>query len=158
MSQEVLTTVHASMSRRFIGAGVLFGLGALLLYLAFTTPARWYWVAFLLGLGMAILWLGQSLWRATQRHLELTETELRDSDGTVIIALSDVKSVSRGAFAIKPSNGFVITAKRPLSRSWRPGLWWRGGRRVGVGGVTPGSQSKMMADMIAAIVAQSEET
>ncbi len=37
---------------------------------------------------------------------------------------------------------------------WRPGLWWRVGRRIGVGGMTPASQTKFMSEIIAAMIAQ----
>jgi hypothetical protein len=44
----------------------------------------------------------------------------------------------------------MIRLKTPASRVWAPGLWWRFGKRVGVGGVTPAGQGKAMADVIAA--------
>jgi hypothetical protein len=31
-------------------------------------------------------------------------------------------------------------------------MFWRLGKRLGVGGVTPGAQTKMMSDMIAAMI------
>ena len=43
-----------------------------------------------------------------------------------------------------------LKTKTPAARRWEPGLWWRIGRRIGVGGVTPASQSKVMADLISA--------
>ena len=44
------------------------------------------------------------------------------------------------------------TAKGPAA--WQPGLWWRLGNRIGVGGMTPGSQAKAMAEIIAIKLAQ----
>jgi hypothetical protein len=38
-------------------------------------------------------------------------------------------------------------------RAWYPGLWWRMGRRVGIGGVTSAAQTKAMAEIIAAMIA-----
>jgi hypothetical protein len=79
---------------------------------------------------------------------------LTDSEGTVLARVEDIVAVNRGAFAIKPSNGFTLTLKNPAPRAWQPGLWWRLGRRVAVGGVTPGSQARPMADIIAVMVAR----
>jgi hypothetical protein len=56
--------------------------------------------------------------------------------------------VERGAFAFKPSNGFLVRLDKPLGRGWAPGLWWRLGRLLGVGGVTSASQSKAMAEIL----------
>jgi hypothetical protein len=57
-------------------------------------------------------------------------------------------------FDMKPSNGFALKLKKARTRRWQPGLWWAIGRRVGIGGVTPGSHSKTMAQMLEALLAQ----
>jgi hypothetical protein len=84
--------------------------------------------------------------------IELTETEIRTSEGETIVAVADIEKVERGMFAFKPSNGFIIRTKSKGTRRWEPGLWWRIGRRVGVGGVTPGRQTKYMSEVIAALM------
>ena len=157
MSDEVLATVHASPPRRAMGFGTLAGLGVLLLYIAFMQPPALHWQVFLIVLGAGALWLAQHMWQVTGRHLELTATELRDSDGTVLARVEDIASVDRSAFAMKPSNGFSIKTHRPQARCWRPGMWWRIGRRVAVGGVTPGSQTRPMADIISMLIARTAD-
>ncbi|MCP4820329.1 MAG: hypothetical protein GY883_14140, partial [Shimia sp.] len=57
-------------------------------------------------------------------------------------------------FDMKPSNGFAIKLKQSRGRRWQPGLWWSLGRRVGIGGVTPGAHSKEMAQMLEALLVQ----
>ena len=93
--------------------------------------------------------------RATSNAIELTATILRDSDGTVIARIEDIEHIDRGVFAFKPSNGFLLRTKAGTggTREWRPGLWWRMGRRIGIGGMTPGRQTKYMAEAIATIIA-----
>ena len=152
MSDEILAEVSASAPRRVMGVVMLGGLGVLLLYIAFMTPPAPVWQVFLIVLGLASLWLAQVMWQVTAVTLILTPTELRDSDGTVLVRVEDVAAVDRGAFALKPSNGFMIKTHRPQARGWRPGMWWRIGRRVAVGGVTPGSQTKPMADILSAML------
>ena len=68
--------------------------------------------------------------------------------------LDDVQSVERGAFALKPSNGFTLVMKHKNQRAWAPGMWWRMGYRVGVGGVTAAGQSRFMAEQIALQIKQ----
>ena len=158
MSSEILATVHASAPRRLFGVTLNIVLGLLLIYIALIKPpAHMGWQAFLVLLGVTVLWLGQKMWYATQRVIELTETELGDSSGEVIAYVDQIVSIDRGMLAFKPSNGFIFKVKTAQPRAWNPGLWWRFGRRVGVGGVTPGSNTKMMADIIAAKLAERTE-
>ena len=158
MSSEILATVHASAPRRLFGVTLNIVLGLLLIYIALIKPpAHMGWQAFLVLLGVTVLWLGQKMWYATQRVIELTETELRDSSGEVIAYVDQIVSIDRGMLAFKPSNGIIFKVKTAQPRVWNPGLWWRFGRRVGVGGVTPGSSTKMMADIIAAKLAERTE-
>ena len=150
---EVLATMAASPARRILGAGMLGSLGVLTLYMAMTAPPSPGWLVFLLVVGAASLWCGLRLWQATAHTIELTTTELRCTDGTLIARVEDLDNIDRGFFAFKPSNGFVLRSKRPAARAWYPGLWWRMGRRIGVGGVTPGQQGKTMSEILAAMMA-----
>ena len=100
-------------------------------------------------MGAVALWLARQIWRATGRSLALTPAGIYDSDGRCLCVLDNVARVERGAFAFKPANGFVVHLKTPMARVWAPGLWWRVGRRLGVGGVTPAGPGRAMADMLA---------
>ena len=156
MSDDVIATVHASAGRRVLGIVSLTILGFLLIYLCFAQPPSFLGQVFLLVIGGGSLWLADRMRRATSHSIELTQTELRDSSGIVIARLDDIVSIDRGVFAFKPSNGFLLRTKKPETRVWRPGLWWRIGRQIGVGGMTPGHQTKPMSQIISAIIAQRE--
>ena len=146
---EVLATVSASAPRRMMGIVVLAALGGLLIYAGLAQPpATLGWQLFLLGAGGITLYLTERMRRASVVTLELTRTGLRDSEGQVLATLDQIETVNRGVFAFKPSNGFVLTTRDAQPRHWNPGLWWRVGRRVGVGGVTPAAQTKFMAETI----------
>ena len=157
MDDEVLATVQASTGRRWIGIGMLGLLGFMLVYIAFSQPPALQWQVFLLGTGALALWVADKMRRATDRVLELTETELRDSSGCVLARIEDIETIDRGVFAFKPSHGFLIKLKTPAQRMWLPGLWWRLGRRVGVGGVTPGRETRFMSEMLAAMLVQRDQ-
>lgn len=149
MESQELARLTASQSRRVIGMTALLGLGGLFLYMAFAAPpAQIIWQVFLVACGVGALWLSQRMWQATAHSLILTEDGLTDSDGTVVAHLDNIDKVDRGMFALKPSNGFVILLKEPAERVWRPGLWWRLGRRVAIGGVTAASQTRPIADIL----------
>ena len=156
---EVLATISASQPRRWLGVSALMGLGALLIYIAFAQPPALGWQAFLLVLGGLALWAGERMRSATENAIELTREELRDSTGRVIARVADIENVDRGFFAFKPSNGFLIRTRTAAGpRAWFPGLWWRIGRQIGVGGVTPGSQTKFASEVLAALMAERDGT
>lgn len=152
--QDILTTAQASAPRRWLGVGMTAVLGALLIYVGFVQPpASLGWQLFLIVLGAAAIALSVKMHAATALQLRLTVEALTDSEGRVIARIEDVVAVERGTFAFKPSNGFMIRLSAPQSRAWYPGIWWRLGRRVGIGGVMPGSQTKIMAELIQAQIA-----
>lgn len=149
---EVLATVAASPVRRWVGILMLAGIGVLSFYVAFSSPPELVWQAFLIGIGGTGLWMAQKMHAATQTQVKLTAEGLLDSTGQVIVAVEDIDSIDRGILAFKPSNGFLIRTRSRQARRWQPGLWWSMGRRVGIGGVTPGYQTKMMSDVISAML------
>ena len=149
MAERELARIEASTPRRLIGVGAMLFLGGLLLYIALATPPQSLgWRLFLLVVGGGALWIGQWTWTATAGALVLTETELREEGGAVLARLDEVERVERGMLAMKPSNGFTLVLRHKGPRAWRPGLWWRLGRQVAVGGVTSGSQTRPVADII----------
>lgn len=149
MTEKPLAVIRASGGRRMLGVGVMWGLALLLAWMGVAQDFdRPFYQGLMLILAGLALWGGERLRRATQREIWLTETDLRDSSGAVIARLADVEMVDRGAFAFKPSNGFMLRLRAADSRAWHPGLWWRMGRRVGVGGVTSAGQSKAVAELI----------
>ena len=155
MSDEVLAHIQASAPRRIFGVGALAALGGMLLYLAMAQPpAHPGWLVFLVGTGLTTLFLADKMRRATLSALELTATEFRSSDGTRIATIDQIEALDRGTFAFKPSNGFTLRLSVAAPRRWQPGLWWGLGRRVGVGGVTSAAQTKAVAEILSAMLAE----
>ncbi|MCC1491709.1 hypothetical protein [Cognatishimia sp. F0-27] len=156
---RILAEIKPSPPRRFLGVGTLVVLGVMLLYVSIVAPPQGVqWQLFLLACGVSALVLAQAMWRATQRKLVLSEgpdgVVLADSAGDVLVHADNIARVERGVFAMKPSNGFTIKLETPGTRVWRPGLWWRFGRRLAVGGVTSGAQTRPVADILQLKVAQ----
>lgn len=152
MSDPVLLQLEASPPRRYMGTIMLLGLGGLVIFLAFSVPFGLAMIALLI-IGLAALFAAQRLLSGTAQVLELTETELRVQGGPVLAEVSRIRNVERGAFAFKPSNGFLLTLDSPHPRRWVPGLYWCFGRKVGIGGVTGAPQTKAVAEAIAVMLA-----
>lgn len=150
---QLLATVSPSPGRRIVAVGMLAAMGVLLLWIAIAAPPReLVWQIAIAVLGAFGAWLSRTVWIASAVGVELTRDELRLTDGTTLCRVEHIRSVDRGPFALKPSGGFVVTLDRPAPRGWTPGIWWRLGRRLGVGGVTSAMEGKYMADVIAAMV------
>ncbi|AEI94889.1 hypothetical protein [Roseobacter litoralis] len=154
---EVLARVAPSMGRRILGIGMLSFLAVLVIYVAIVSPPSLGWQVFLIALGAGSLTVANAMRKSTRQTLELTRTELRDDAGTVLVRIEDISSIDRGAFAFKPSNGFLLRLTKPHTRDWRPGLWWRSATRVGVGGMTPMRATKYMGEIIAIMLAEREQ-
>jgi hypothetical protein len=153
--ETVIVTLRPAPARRGIALAMLYGLGALLVYLAISNPpASAAWLVFLLATGVGALVLGERVRRATAHAIELTETELCDTAGRRLCRVDEIERVDRGMFAFKPSNGFLLRLSAPGPFHWSPGLWWRIGRRIGVGGVTRAAQGKLVADILTVKLAQ----
>lgn len=151
-AEEVLARIQASPGRRVLGVGSMAGMGFMLLAVALTAPpANPAWLVFLIVIGALALWLADAMRRATALSLDLTRDGIVCSDGEIVASIEEIESLDRGLFAFKPSNGFLMKLSTKRPSRWRPGLWWRVGMRVGIGGVTAAAQAKAMAEMIAAV-------
>lgn len=175
--ETIIATLMPSKARRFLAVGMLGFLGALLILLALSAPALDMSPGisqagtedlsapegmgagaklFLIISGALALFACLKLYRATGCGIELTQSGiLRETgpQGRILAKVEDLKGVERGSFAFKPSNGFSLTYKIAQKRGIAPGLWWRTSKRLGVGGVTPASQGKFMAELIVAQIA-----
>ncbi|RPE72013.1 hypothetical protein EDD53_1150 [Pacificibacter maritimus] len=146
-----LYRLSATIARRVSAVAILAVLGLLLLWILVSTPpAAVAGKAFLALMGGLALWGAARLWQATGVDILMTEDDLREENGRILCTMDQIERVERGTFAFKPSNGFVVVLKDKSARAWAPGLWWRMGRRIGVGGVTAAGAGKAMADVLAA--------
>jgi len=151
-----LATVRASAPRRWIGVGMLGIVGMLVVLVALAAPPEPGWQIFLLVIGGASFWLAQRMWFATKDAIELTRTQLRTGSGRVICEVADIEAIDRSVFAFKPSNGFLVLTRVSGKNTWEPGLWWRLGRRIGVGGMTAAAETKFMSEMLSGLLAERE--
>ena len=146
-------TLRASPSRRVFALVTQAGLGLLLLWVALAHPPQApAWGVGLLALGAGVLWLTIRAWRGSAQAIVLDAGGLRREDGTPIAPIGNLVAVDRALFAMKPSNGFVARLDAPMAGAWVPGLYWRIGRRVGIGGITGGAETKLMADTLAVMI------
>ena len=145
----VYARISAAPGRRWFAVLALVGLGGLIVALGLSPGVAPLGRVGLIAIGAATVWVADLLRRATLGELVLDADGLRDDQGQVLARMGDIVQVERGAFALKPSNGFTLVLRQRAPRAWVPGLWWRLGRRVGIGGVVSAAQAKFMAECIA---------
>jgi hypothetical protein len=151
--ETILAELRPSPPRRIIGVAMLGGLGVILLWFGLRFPTDpILWSVFLVAFGGLSIWLSWRMWEASARGLVLTREELRDTSGRRLVALADVRGIDRGVFAVKPAGGFTIVTANAEARAWEPGLWWRLGRRIGIGGVTHRHEGRYMAEVLVEII------
>lgn len=153
MQQEVLATIRPSPARRWLGVGMLSTVGLLVISVAFTSPPEPAWLIFLLVVGVGAFWMANRMWHATQDWIELTQTELRTGGGRLIAKVEDIEAVDRSVFAFKPSSGFLLKTRERQENCWEPGLWWRLGRRIGIGGMASAAETKFMSEILSGPIA-----
>jgi hypothetical protein len=156
-ADEILAVAHVSPGRRWLGLGALYGLALFLIYLLFSAPPSLPYVVVIIALSGGFLWFAERLRRGTARHLVLTSEVLRDSSGIILVSVANMEAIDRGMFAFKPSNGFLIRSKTKAPSMIYPGLWWRLGRQIGVGGMIAAHQTKPMAEIIQVMLAQRDQ-
>jgi len=151
IDDDVLIAIAPSFVRRWVGVICLGLLGLLIISLCFS-DAGGIWPVIFLILGCASIFAGDKFRRASNDTIELTRDELRTGSGRVLARIDNVKEVERGAFAFKPSNGFLVRLKEPEGKGWAPGIWWKRGTLLGIGGVIAGGQTRAMADVLKAMI------
>ncbi len=155
MTDTVLATLSAAPARRWVSTTLIFVLAVIFLALAATSPVAGPVQRLLLAaLGLASLWVATHSLRGQGRSLVLTESVLMDSQGAILAHVDEMRAVDRGAFAFTPSNGFMLRLTRPQPRAWVPGLYWRIGDRLAVGGATNPAETRNMADRIGLLLAE----
>lgn len=142
--------LRASPIRRGFAVAVLGALGALLLAMGIQARAPLVPWAF----GAIAIYMAYRLYAATKGGLRLSDAGIETLEGELIAPMDQIQRVDRGAFAFKPSNGFLLRLSDKSTGRWAPGLWWRMGRSVGVGGVTSAGAAKAMAEEIALRIAR----
>ena len=146
---EVLIGLRASAGRRLIGIGALFLLCMIPLWHGYDNYSETGKGLTLNLLGLTGLFGALRIWQSSRTELELTPSELRETDGRQVVRVADIVKVDREAFGVlKPTNGFVIITRKSMPLVVSPGIWWRFGKRIGVGGLTGAGEGKAMAELL----------
>ena len=154
--EDIIAVAVPSPPRRWMGIAMFVVLGAILIWLAAATPASALFRMFFLAVGAAALWMANFMRLRSTEGVVLTKEELRTESGQVLARVSNIKGVERGALAFKPSNGFLVRLNSRGAPGWAPGVWWRRGTLLGIGGILASRQSRAMADILTALASRTD--
>ncbi len=144
-----IVKIQPSASRRFFSIFILCLSAGVMIYFAITDPAQSIVLKLiLLSLAGIFLWQVQANLRFPNAALLLKRDGLYDDQCEIICSLSNIALVDRGWFSIKPSNGFLLRLHEKASIKWLPGVYWRIGKRMGVGGAINPTQTKEFSDKL----------
>lgn len=150
---DVIVKLEPSLGRRWFGAIALGTLGFLLIWVTFSRPPDGLFLKITVPvIGALFIWQAQWNLRVTKHGLYLTKEGLFDGQNEQVCALYNMAEVDRGVFAFKPSNGFLVRLHEAEPKGWAPGLYWRLGRRLGVGGATHPAQNRQLAQAIEVLI------
>lgn len=146
-------------ARRWLGV-ISLGLPAVLVGIvilqgAITSPQS---LIIVLLIAAAFGWSAYRMWNVPIAGIEFDGSELRTQDGVVIAKLQDIVSVQTGIFALRPSNGFMMVMKDSERVPTRPGIYWRQGRHIGVGGLLQAAEAKAIGRALQFAVAKRDNT
>jgi len=121
----VYARIAIAPARFFFAFVVQILLGLVLIYMAFNSAAGVVGKVLIIALGVGMLVQANRLRGSLKDEVWLTDAGLVTNEGLMLAPLDQIKEVSRGAFALKPSNGFSVVLDEKLGFLWVPGLWWR---------------------------------
>ncbi len=148
-TEDIIITLGPTLARFWFAIITIGSCGGLLLFAAARGNAGslFAMIVLIVVSGFAFL-AAHSIYKTRDKSISLTQEGLFDETGHRLCSIQKIASVDRSFSAFKPSNGFVLRLKEPMDRAWVPGLWWRYGKSLGVGGITSPSHAKAMANAI----------
>lgn len=149
-TDPVLQSLSASRLRLFSILALLLIFAAIMVQIAVELPSdRLATKAGLALLGAVLIWQAVRVWSSSRHRIELTPTGLRWSKtGAYLARIEDIRDVNTSIIAFRPATGFLVILNAPAPAATAPGLWWRVGKRIGIGGVTAKYEAKAMAEML----------
>lgn len=152
--EPIVVTVRRPEAFRWVLIFVAGGLALASLSIAFASVGRSAPTGVaMIAVAALTAWFCRALFISKAHEVCFDGERLYDDDGVLLCRIEEIVRVERGLAFFKPSSGFSLMLRETGDRAWSPGLWWRLGRRVGVGGATPGRAGRDMADAITGALA-----
>jgi hypothetical protein len=140
--------IAVSPTRVLLAVSAAGGLALLLLAVAVLPALPFAARAVILAFGLGALLLALALWRARRGALVLDLRGIADETGARIATWPEIARAHQSPFGLRPSGGIGLQLRSAAVPGWRPGLWWRWGRRAGLGGMLGRAGARELAAAI----------
>ena len=148
MNGNISNTEYILPSHRIKILGtVIFILSLFLIYTLLTLNDKISFSDFLLIpiLVISILWFRRFLSRYSKIGFVISTDGLFDLNMDLICTIDDIKKIDVSPYTFKSANGFIILLKTKSSFKSIPGLYWRVGKRISIGGLVSKNESKLLS-------------
>ena len=94
------------------------------------------------------LWFIRFLKRYSKIGFLINQSGLFNIDGSVICEIDDIERIDVSPYTFKSANGFIVILKTKSSFKSIPGLYWRLGKRLSIGGLVSKNESKFLSQTL----------
>ena len=94
------------------------------------------------------LWFIRFLKRYSKIGFLINQSGLFNLDGSIICKMDDIERIDISPYTFKSANGFIVILKTKSSFNLTPGLYWRLGKRISIGGLVSKSESKFLSQTL----------
>ena len=91
------------------------------------------------------LWLKRFLNRYSKIGFLINELGMFNLDESLIFKMDEIERIDVSPYTFKSANGFIILLKTKSSFKFIPGLYWRLGNRISIGGLVSKNESKFLS-------------
>ena len=138
---------------KFLGGAIFFLLVFLLYTLSELNNENTLMTFFLLlGLVLLALWFKRFLKRYSKVGFQINSTGLYDLETNLICKIDDIHKVDVSPYTFKSANGFIVFSKTKSKFRSVPGLYWRLGNRISIGGLISKNESKFLSTTLLALI------
>lgn len=150
---NIILKLKPSRGRRIVGAVLLMLCGFFILfYTVFAAQDALFFRVAALLIGALFLWQAQWNLRVSNTTITLTKEGLYAANGDLICRVSNMVEIDDGWFSFKPSNGFLVRLYEAEDPKWARGLYWRIGKRLGVGGAIEPAEVKALSAQLSLLI------
>ena len=151
--KNIILKLKPNRGRRIFGVVVLTVCGIFLLfYTLFAAQGGLFFRVVALLIGALFLWQAQWNLRVSNTTIILTKEGLYTANGDLICRVSNMLEIDNGWFSFKPSNGFLVRLYEAEDPKWARGLYWRIGKRLGVGGAIAPAEVKALSAQLSLLI------
>ncbi len=98
------------------------------------------------------IWLKRFLKKFSKIGFLINELGIFNLDESIICKIENIKKIDVSPYTFKSANGFIIFQKTKGSFKIVPGLYWRAGKRISIGGLISKNESKFLSSTLLEII------